>query len=103
MEKMSISKIEKMINLIRGQRVMLDSDSDLDEVETIRLNEQVTRNMERFPDDFMFQLTVVERDILRSQFATLKHSIGARLKRFRPVVVRHDLTLGNHRVCVLAA
>lgn len=59
------------IYLIRGQKVMLDSDlSILYNVETKRLKEQVNRNKERFPEDFMFQLTRDEFEILRSQIAT---------------------------------
>ena len=62
--------IKSMIRLIRGQQVMLDSDlAFLYGVETRRLNEQVKRNIERFPDDFMFQLTKEEFDLLKSQFA----------------------------------
>ena len=50
--------IQPMIRVIRGQQVMLDNDlATLYSVETRRLNEQVKRNIERFPDDFMFQLT----------------------------------------------
>lgn len=56
------------IYYIRDQKVMLDSDlADLYEVETRVLNQQVKRNMDRFPDDFMFQLTDVEWEILKSQ------------------------------------
>ena len=63
-------KIEEKIFTIRGKQVMLDRDlARLYGVETKRLNEQVKRNLERFPDDFMFQLTVDECS--RSQFATL--------------------------------
>ena len=63
-------KIEEKIFTIRGTQVMLDRDlARLYGVETKRLNEQVKRNLERFPDDFMFQLTVDECS--RSQFATL--------------------------------
>lgn len=59
------------IYLIRNQRVMLDSDlAELYGVETKRLNEQVKRNPERFPEDFMFQLTKSEFDNLKSQIAT---------------------------------
>lgn len=59
------------IYLIRGQKVMLDSDlAELYGVETKRLKEQVKRNEKRFPDDFMFQLTEKEFEILRSQIAT---------------------------------
>jgi hypothetical protein len=56
---------------VRGQRVLLDSDlADLYEVDTKRLNEQVKRNAERFPADFMFQLSPEEFADLKSQFAT---------------------------------
>ena len=67
--------IEKKIYLIRGQKVILDSDlTELFCVETKRLNEQVKRNKERFPEDFMFQLTFEEAAVWgrsRSQIATL--------------------------------
>ena len=64
--------LEQKIYQVRGQKVMLDSDlAELYGVETKRLNEQVTRNIERFPADFMLQLTIEEANILRSQIATL--------------------------------
>ena len=66
------TNLEARIYNIRGQKVMLDSDlAELYGVETKRLNEQVTRNIERFPDDFMLQLTIEEANKLRSQIATL--------------------------------
>ena len=65
------NKVESLIRGIRGQQVMLDRDlAELYGVETKRLNEQVKRNIERFPEDFMFQLTPNEFDNLKSQFAT---------------------------------
>jgi phage regulator Rha-like protein len=65
--------IERKIYLIRGQKVMLDSDlAKLYGVTTKRLNEQVRRNLKRFPSDFMFQLSNEEAVSLRSQFATSK-------------------------------
>ena len=65
------NKVESLIRVIRGQQVMLDRDlAELYGVETKRLNEQVKRNIERFPEDFMFQLTPNEFDNLKSQFAT---------------------------------
>lgn len=65
------NKVESLIRVIRGQQVMLDHDlAELYGVETRRLNEQVKRNIERFPEDFMFQLTSNEFDNLKSQFAT---------------------------------
>ena len=66
-----ILQIEPLIRTIRGQQVLLDSDlAILYGVETKRLNEQVKRNIERFPEDFMFQLTKVELINLKSQIAT---------------------------------
>lgn len=66
-----IEKIQYRILEIRGQKVMLDFDlAALYGVETKRLNEQVKRNIERFPEDFMFQLTKGEWVILQSQIAT---------------------------------
>lgn len=63
--------IQPLIRIIRGQQVMLDRDlSLLYNVETKRLNEQVKRNIERFPDDFMFQLSKDDVEILKSQNAT---------------------------------
>lgn len=59
------------IHIIRGKKVMLDEDlAELYKVKTKRLNEQVKRNQERFPLDFMFQLTHIEFENLRSQNAT---------------------------------
>ena len=59
------------IYLIRNLKVMLDSDlSELYNIETKQLKRQVRRNLERFPEDFMFELTKVEYEILRSQFGT---------------------------------
>ena len=58
MNEVSLSKIEEMIYLIRGNKVMLDSDlADLYEVETRQMNRAVKRNALRFPEDFMFQLS----------------------------------------------
>lgn len=63
--------IDRLIYVIRGQQVMIDSDlAQLYGVETKRLKEQVKRNINRFPDDFMFELTKDEYESLRSQFAT---------------------------------
>ena len=70
-----ILTIQNLIYEIRGQRVMLDRDlAELYGVETRRLNEQVKRNIERFPEDFMFQLTKGEFEILKSQIARSKFS-----------------------------
>ncbi len=65
--------IERKIYFIRGRKVMLDDDlAKLYGVSVKRLNEQIKRNLERFPADFMFQLAQEEATVLRSQFATSK-------------------------------
>jgi DNA-binding transcriptional MerR regulator len=77
--------IDKRILVIRGRRVMLDEDlADLYGVETKRLIEQVKRNCERFPKDFMFQLDGSEAAALRSQIATSSVKRGGR--RYAPYV-----------------
>jgi hypothetical protein len=69
----SPTEIGQRILSLRGQKVMLDSDlADLYGVTTKRLNEQVRRNLVRFPQDFMFQLSAEEAAALRSQNATSK-------------------------------
>jgi hypothetical protein len=66
-----VKSIERRIYLIRGQKVMLDADlAELYQVATKRLNEQVRRNLSRFPADFASQLTADEAANLKSQFAT---------------------------------
>ena len=65
--------IENKIYFIRNVKVMLDSDlAALYDVETSQLKRQVRRNIERFPEDFMFELTSVEYEILRCQIGILK-------------------------------
>ena len=77
--------IERGIHLIRGRKVMLDSDlAALYQVQTFRLNEAVKRNRSRFPPDFMFQLTSKETRSLTSQAAISKKGSGGR--RTRPYV-----------------
>lgn len=79
--------IETRILTIRGQKVMLDADlAELYGVETKRLNEQVRRNSERFPEDFMFQLTSEEFIHLRSQIATSNNPVGRGGRRYLPFV-----------------
>jgi hypothetical protein len=74
-----VERIERAILSIRGEKVMLDSDlAELYGVETKRLNEQVRRNLSRFPPDFMFQLTAEEAETLRSQIATSNAGRGGR-------------------------
>ena len=80
-----IEGIAEKIHLIRSQKVMLDSDlAEVYNVTTKRLNEQVKRNNDRFPEDFMFQLTEQELESLRSQFATSNKQRGGR--RYLPYV-----------------
>ena len=74
-----IEKIERAIYLIRGEKVMLDRDlAVLYGVETKALNRAVKRNLQRFPSDFMFQLTAEETEILRCQYGTSSLSHGGR-------------------------
>ena len=68
-----LEPIKRKIHEIRGRRVMLDSDlAKLYAVETRSLNQTVKRNIERFPDDFMFQLTKEEWNTLKSQNVIIK-------------------------------
>jgi hypothetical protein len=68
---LALEQVEPLIREIRGEKVILDSDlARLYGVTAKRLNEQVKRNRERFPADFVFQLTAKESAALRSQFAT---------------------------------
>ena len=72
-----LENIENLIRVIRGKQVMLDRDlARLYGVETKRLNEQVRRNKERFPADFMFLLSKEEYEVLRSQNATIENTKG---------------------------
>jgi len=74
-------RIEHTILLIRGEKVILDRDlADLYGVETKRLNEQIRRNRNRFPADFLFCLTNKEVTILKSHFATSRLDWGGRRK-----------------------
>lgn len=81
--------IENKIYFIRGRKVMLDHDlAKLYGLPIKRLNEQVKRNFERFPIDFMFQLSKEETEALRSQFATSKKGRGGR--RYLPYVFTQE-------------
>jgi hypothetical protein len=81
----SVEKIEAMIYTIRGYKVMLDSDlAKLYDLETGALNRQVKRNLDRFPEDFMIQLSQEEHDSLRCQFGISKQGKGGR--RYQPLV-----------------
>lgn len=77
-------RIQAMIHIIRGERVILDRDlADLYQVPTGRLNEAVKRNIKRFPEDFMFQLTAEETEVWKSQIAiTNSIKMGLRHKPY---------------------
>jgi hypothetical protein len=80
--KATTIRLERIL-FLRGQRVVPDEDlAAVFGVSTKRLNEQVRRNVERFPEDFLFQLSDQEVSDLRSQFATSKEGRGGR--RYRP-------------------
>ena len=77
----SLEPIKRKIYEIRGRRVMLDSDlAEMYKVETKNLKRAVRANIERFPDDFMFELTKVEYDSLRCENFTLKSGRGQHSK-----------------------
>lgn len=77
----AIVRVESLILPVRGNKIILDSDlARVYGVTTRRLNEQVKRNIDRFPRDFMFRLTVREFDVLMSQIATSKSGSGGRRK-----------------------
>ena len=79
------TEIQSLIYEIRGRKVMFDNDlAQLYGVELKVMNQAVKRNIERFPSDFMFQLTQKEWDILRSQIVTSKDNRGGR--RYIPYV-----------------
>ena len=76
-----VPRIEEMIHLVRGQRVMSDSDlAKIYGVETKALNQALKRNLKRFPNDFAFQLTRDELKSLMSQIVTSKKGRGGRRK-----------------------
>ena len=90
LESIATPAIEKQIYVIRGRQVMLDEDlTDLYGAEIKRLIERVKRNLERFPDDFMFQLGKEEAAVLRSQIAT--SNVGRGGRRYAPYVFTEAL------------
>ena len=89
-ELIPIEEIQERIFIIRGYRVMMDSDlAIIYGVTTKRLNEQVKHNIKRFPLDFMFQLNEEEYESLRSRFATLKQNRGKHRKYLPYVFTEH--------------
>jgi hypothetical protein len=85
--------IESKIYFIRGQKVMMDADlAEMYGVETKRLKEQVKRNRDRFPEDFMFELIAKEaEDFSRSHFATLKR--GYNIKHLPYAFTEHGVLM----------
>jgi len=82
---MELQIIQNKIYEVRWQRVMLDFDlADMYETETKRLKEAVRRNINRFPSDFMFELTNQEYNSLRTQFATLKNLGRGEHRKYLP-------------------
>ena len=80
-----VERIEGTIIVLRGRRVILDENlAELYEVEVKVLNQAVKRNIERFPEDFMFQLNDEEALFLRSQFVTIKRGRGQH-RKYRPL------------------
>jgi len=80
-ELVPLEHVERVILIIRGHKVLLDVDlADMYGVEAKVLNQAVKRNIDRFPEDFMFQLTTEEAEVLRSQTVTLKGGRGQHRK-----------------------
>lgn len=91
---LSHQEVTKRIYLVRGQRVMLDSDlAELYQVAAKVLNQAVRRNIDRFPEDFMFQLTNEEFEILRSQIVTLREGHGQHRKYLPHVFTEQGVSM----------
>lgn len=99
----SVSQIESRMFLIRGEKVMLSQHlAELYEVEPKTLNQAVKRNIERFPDDFMFQLTVEEAALLRSQTVTLKTGRGQHSKYLPYAFTEQGVAMLSSDPCPIA-
>jgi len=91
---MQLQVIQKKIFEIRGQKVMLDFDlAELYETETRVLKQAVKRNLDLFPEDFMFVLTRIEYNSLRSQFVTLEKGKGKYSKYLPFAFTEHGVTM----------
>jgi hypothetical protein len=92
---MELEIIQQKIHEIRGHKVMLDVDlASLYEVQTKVLNQALKRNLDRFPEDFMFQLTREEYNTLRSQFETLVPSGKGQHSKYNPYAfTEHGVTM----------
>jgi phage regulator Rha-like protein len=87
-----VESVAQKIYLIRGQKVMLDSDlAVFYGIDTKALNQAVKRNVDRFPENFMFQLNIEEYESLRSQFVTLKR--GQHKKYLPYVFTEHGVVM----------
>ena len=83
--RMELQTIQNRIYEVRGQKVLLDFDlAELYGTETKRLKEAVRRNIDRFPSDFMFELTNEEYKSLRTQFATLEKDGRGKFSKYNP-------------------
>ena len=86
--------ISDKIYFIRNQKVMFDSDlAKLYDIETRVLKQAVKRNISRFPEDFMFELSKIEYDSSRSQFVTLNKGRGSNLKNLPSVFTEHGVLM----------
>jgi hypothetical protein len=91
---MHLARVEGLIYEVRGRRVMLDSDlAVLYGVETRELNQAIRRNLQRFPEDFMFQLTDEEFESLRSQNVILKTGRGQHRKYLPKVFTEQGVAM----------
>ena len=90
----STEEIQNLIYTIRGKQVMIDSDvAKLYHCETKYVNRVVKRNIERFPEEFCFQLTEEEYELLRCQFVTLKSGRGQHRKYMPYAFTEHGITM----------
>lgn len=90
----TVELIERRIYRIRGQKVMLDRDlAALYETPTKAFNQAVKRNVDRFPEDFMFRLTPAETSALRSQFVTLETGKGQHAKYAPYAFTEHGVAM----------
>ena len=106
--KLNIDQLGQLIYEIRGQRVMFDSDlASIYGVETKALNRAVKRNLDRFPKDFVFQLTRRESEVLRYQIGTLKTGRGQHRKYLPYAFTEHGAIMaanvGHSRSRALAS
>lgn len=94
MQDFNSQEVEKVIYLIRGQKVILDSDlARLYGVSTGELNRSVRRHLDRFPDDFRFTLTVDEYESLRCQIGILKAGRGKHRKYLPSVFTEQGVAM----------